>query len=144
MVYYWKKLKYHFPYFRGGVSESMEISIFFFNLSLKVSSIIFFNLSLKEVSSIIGKSQNNRNFNLVSIFRPPRCLLLHSTPRPRQTAVGGTWRISPRLSLVMVTPAARWWWWRGGSPPNFDSCLDLQCITYRTESNRTKTKQSQW
>ena len=31
MVYYWKKIKYHFPYFRGGgVCESMEISILFF------------------------------------------------------------------------------------------------------------------
>ena len=68
MVYYSKKIKYYFPFFRGGGSDSMEISILFFlNPSLfqylvfsyqHFSYLLYAHLNIYFLHTLFSRSKN--------------------------------------------------------------------------------------
>ena len=73
MVYYWKKkIEYYFPYFGGGgASESMEISILFFNPSLRIFKRPMFK-SLQfaiNIGDMVAKYVRGRAWVLLIILR---------------------------------------------------------------------------
>ena len=99
MVYYWKKIKYYFPYFRGGgggVSESMEISILFFfflNPSLSVLNVKALVATFNQEKTLVGTFSVivKTNYETDGSFYSTRadCCWPESAPAPASCSAQG-------------------------------------------------------